>query len=150
MKTRTIPILIMSLLFCATMPARADAQGDASALSTVSALPIASVVVAGSTAASVVVALPLALSVSGAVLVIKTVELSARGAICLLERVSDGASVAVELVAGSVAVGSLAAGTVVTVSVVGAGAILSVAGEAIAFVPNRLGRALMHNERLTN
>ncbi len=36
-----------------------------------------------------------------------------------------------------------------TVSTIGAGIILSAAGEAIAFVPNALGRALLHNERLT-
>ena len=39
-------------------------------------------------------------------------------------------------------------GTVVTSSVIGTGVILSVAGEALAFVPNALGRALLHNERL--
>jgi len=27
--------------------------------------------------------------------------------------------------------------------------VLSIAGAAIAFVPNELGRALLHNERLT-
>jgi hypothetical protein len=37
----------------------------------------------------------------------------------------------------------------VVVSVVGAGVVLSAAGEAIAFIPNALGRALLHNERLT-
>jgi len=41
-----------------------------------------------------------------------------------------------------------AVGTVVTCSVIGTGVILSVAGEALAFVPNALGRALLHNERL--
>ena len=35
------------------------------------------------------------------------------------------------------------------VTVVTAGVILSAAGEAIAFIPNALGRALLHNERLT-
>ena len=44
---------------------------------------------------------------------------------------------------------SLVAGTVVTASVIGAGVVLSAAGEAIAFVPNAIGRALLHNERLT-
>ena len=32
--------------------------------------------------------------------------------------------------------------------VIGTGVVLSVAGEAIAFVPNAIGRALLHNERL--
>jgi hypothetical protein len=43
----------------------------------------------------------------------------------------------------------MVAGTAVVVSVVGAGVVLSAAGEAIAFIPNALGRALLHNERLT-
>jgi hypothetical protein len=37
----------------------------------------------------------------------------------------------------------------VVVSVVSTGVVLSAAGEAVAFVPNALGRALLHNERLT-
>jgi hypothetical protein len=37
---------------------------------------------------------------------------------------------------------------VVACSVIGTGAVLSVAGEVLAFVPNALGQALLHNERL--
>ena len=44
---------------------------------------------------------------------------------------------------------AMTAGSLVTVSVIGAGVVLSAAGEAIAFLPNALGRALLHNERLT-
>jgi len=36
----------------------------------------------------------------------------------------------------------------VVVSVAGTGVILSAAGEAIAFIPNAMGRALLHNERV--
>ena len=131
------------------LPLRAHAQSEASALSAVSALPLASVVVVGSAAATAVVAVPVALSTAGAVLIVKTIELSARGAVCVLERVSDGARASVEIAGRAGANVSLAAGTVVTVSVIGAGVVLSAAGEAIAFVPNALGRALLHNERLT-
>ena len=66
-----------------------------------------------------------------------------------LERASDGAIASIEL-AGRVAErGSLAVGRSVEVSVVGAGVVLSAMGELIAFVPNELGRALLHNERIT-
>ena len=41
-------------------------------------------------------------------------------------------------------------GTVVAVSVIGAGVVLSAAGEVLCFIPNELGRALLHNERITN
>ena len=36
------------------------------------------------------------------------------------------------------------------VIIIGAGVVLSAAGEAIAFIPNALGRALLHNERVSN
>ena len=133
-------------------------NGDGlSAISTLSALPIASVLVIGGAvgasavgASTAAVALPVALAVSGAVLVVKSVEVSARGTICVLERASDGATATLEI-AGRVAERvTLRTGQTMQISVVGAGAVLSVAGAAIAFVPSELGRALLHNERLTN
>ena len=124
----------------------AQAQSEASALSAVSALPLASVVVG----TSAVVAVPVVLLTAGAVLVVKTVQSTARGTVYVLERASDGAQTSVEVVGKGVAGASLVAGAAVTVSVIGAGVVLSAAGEAIAFIPNALGRALLHNERVTN
>ncbi|HSV46356.1 MAG TPA: hypothetical protein VLJ58_11255 [Ramlibacter sp.] len=135
-------LAMSALAWC--LPVRA--HNEASALSAVSALPLASVVVG----ASAVAAVPVLLSAGGTVLVVKAVEVSARGTVYLLERASDGARVSVEIAAGAAGQLSLAAGTVLAVTVVGSGVILSAAGEAIAFVPNALGRALLHNERLTN
>ena len=40
-------------------------------------------------------------------------------------------------------------GTAVAVSVIGAGVVLSAAGEVLCFIPNELGARLLHNERLT-
>jgi hypothetical protein len=77
------------------------------------------------------------------------VEVGALSTVYVLERASDGARVSVEVAGRGAAQASVAAGALVTVSVIGAGVILSAAGEAIAFVPNGLGRALLHNERLT-
>ena len=39
-------------------------------------------------------------------------------------------------------------GTVVACSVIGTGVVLSAAGQVLAFVPNALGQALLHNERV--
>jgi hypothetical protein len=111
---------------------------------------VASLVVGSGAAASAVVALPVALSTVGAVLVVRTVESTARGTVVLLERASDGAQASIELGARAAGGVSLAVGTVVTVSAIGAGVLLSAAGEVIAFIPNALGRALLHNERLTH
>jgi hypothetical protein len=62
---------------------------------------------------------------------------------------SDGARVSVEVTGRMANSASVAAGSTMVVSVISAGVILSAAGEAIAFIPNALGRALLHNERLT-
>jgi hypothetical protein len=111
---------------------------------------VASVVVGASAAAGAVVAVPVVLSTAGAALVVKVVEVSARGTVYVLERASDGARASIEVVGKGLAGASVVAGTLVTVSVIGAGVVLSAAGQAIAFIPNELGRALLHNERLTD
>jgi hypothetical protein len=136
-----------ALAFCAALSLatapQAYAQSEASLV--LSALPIASVVVAGA-----VVAVPVILSTAGAVLVVKAVESTARGTVYVLERASDGARASIELTGKAVQGTSIVAGTALTVSVIGAGVVLSALGEAIAFIPNELGRSLLHNERLTN
>lgn len=148
-------MLLAASLSAALVTGPARAQSEASLV--LSALPVASVVgtgsaVAGSAAAGAVAvsAVPAALAVSGAVLVVKAVEVSARGTVIVLERASDGARASVAL-SGRVASDVVAGvGTVVAVSVIGAGVLLSAAGEVLCFIPNELGRALLHNERLTH
>ena len=150
MKNRLAAYLIAALTLGGSAASfNAQAQSEASALRAVSALPVASVVVGTSAAAGSVVAIPVVLSTAGTVLVVKAVESTARGTLYVLERASDGARVSIEVVGKGVAGVSMVAGTAVVVSVVGAGVVLSAAGEAIAFIPNALGRALLHNERLT-
>ena len=137
------PTRLSRALLVAAAPARAQSEASAA----LSMLPVASVVgtaSVASAAAGAVVAVPAALSVGGAVLTVKAVEASATGTVYQLERVSDGAQASVRL-AGRAAHG---VGTVVACSVIGTGVVLSAAGEVLAFVPNALGRALLHNERL--
>jgi hypothetical protein len=146
MKTHLIASLLAASAFLAvSLPNQAHAQSEASALSAISALPLASVVVGG----SAVVAVPVILSAAGATLVVRFVEVSARGTVFILERASDGARVSLEISGAGLAAASLATGSIVTTSIIGAGIVLSAAGEAIAFLPNELGRALLSNERLT-
>ena len=83
-------------------------------------------------------------------LVVKSIEITARGTLCVLERASDGARVSLEFAGRSFERTVLSVGKSVQLSVLASGTVLSVLGEAIAFVPNELGRALLHNERLTN
>nr|WP_315465033.1 hypothetical protein [uncultured Rhodoferax sp.] len=128
------------------MPFYAYSQTDASAQSAVSAMPLASVVGAS---AGAVLAIPVAFSTAGAVLVIKGVEASAKGTVYVLERMSDGARASVEVSGKAASAVSTAVGTVVYVSVISAGVVLSVAGTVIAFIPNEIGKALLHNERVS-
>jgi hypothetical protein len=145
--------LALALTLGFSMPA-AHAQSEASLM--LSALPVASVVgaastVAGSAAvgAAALSVVPAALSVTGAVLVVKAVEVTARGTLFLLERASDGAVASVEITGRTASAVVAGVGTAVTVSVVSTGVLLSTAGEVLAFIPNELGRALLHNERIT-
>lgn len=127
------PVLVAAALAAAlhAVPARAHGPSDASVLS---ALPVA-----------VSVAAPVALFSAGAVLTVVAVEASAAGTVWVLERASDGARASVRL-SGAV---SAAAGTVVAVTALSTGWLLSAAGEAICFVPNTLGAALLYHERVT-
>ena len=133
---RALCAWLASAMLLAPLSARAaDASAAASALS---ALPVA-----------MVVAAPAALLSGGAQLSVVAVEASADGTVWVLQRASDGARASLRL-AGQVAGGaSVAAGTVITVTVLRTGLLLSAAGQALAFVPNAVGAALMHNERVT-
>lgn len=150
MKNKVASVLVAAIFIAGTTTTfNAQAQAELSAVSALSALPVASVVVGASAAVGAVVAVPVVLSTAGAVLVVKTVESTARGSLYVLERASDGARASIEVLGRGVAGASIVAGASVLVTVVAAGTVLSVAGEAIAFIPNALGRALLHNERLT-
>ena len=136
-----------AVLIGASSPALAQSNASMG----VSLLPVASVLVTGAIAGAVsrtAVAVPVALAVSGAVLTIKAVEVSAHGTVYVLQRASDGATASVRLSEGAVssAVGSV--GTALVTTGIASGTILSAAGEAIAFVPNEAGQALLHSERL--
>lgn len=82
-------------------------------------------------------------------MLVKSVEASAKGTVYVFERVSDGSRASVEVLSKGVGAASLAVGTVATVSAIGAGIIVSAAGQVIAFIPNEIGKALLHSERVT-
>lgn len=116
-----------------------------------SLLPIASVgMVAGSATGSsdAVIGIPLLLSAGTASLVVEGVEASAQGVKYVLKNTADGVSVVVEVSANAVGTASVAVGSVVKTSAISAGVILSSAGKVLAFIPNEIGKALLHNERL--
>lgn len=140
--------LLLTGCLTLTLGCAAVAQTDASAASALSAFPLASAWVGSQAAASVAEAASV-LAGATATLVVKTVESTARGTLFVLERASDGARISVEIVGKGVGAVSVVTGAVVTSSVISAGIVLSIAGEVVAFIPNELGRALLHNEQLT-
>ena len=116
----------------------AGAQTTISEASALSALPIA-----------VSVAAPVMILSAGATLVVVAVEATSTGTLWVLERASDCARASVRLAGQGIAGVSLAAGTIVVATALSTGWVLSAAGQAIAFVPNEIGRALLYNERIT-
>ena len=123
---------ILAFIVVTTISVNAHAQGsEASALS---ALPIGLLSVA-----------PVVIVASGANLTVRAVEASADGTTWVLERAADGVRASVKFAGNA----SVAVGTSVVVTAVAAGTVLSVAGQVIAFIPNEIGAALLHNERVT-
>ncbi|RVT50067.1 hypothetical protein [Rubrivivax albus] len=126
-------LVALGLALVLVQPTGAWAHGG-SELSTLSALPVA-----------LSVAVPAGLLVSGAAFTVIAVQGASDASVWVLERASDGARFSLHLSAGASAV----VGGTVVVSAVAAGWVLSAAGEALCFIPNELGRALLHDERLT-
>ncbi len=130
---------LIAAALSAALVSSARAHADASeASASLSMLPIA-----------VSVAAPSMILGAGAVLTVVSIEASATGTVWLLERASDGARATLHF-SGHVAQGAaLSVGGAVMVTALASGVVLSAAGQAIAFIPNELGRALLHNERIT-
>lgn len=119
------------------MPA-AQAHGDPSEASAISALPVA-----------LSVAAPAMLLSAGATLSLVAVEASAEGTVWIVERASDGARASLRFSGKLAQSALLSTGTAIVVTAISAGHVLSAAGQAIAFVPSEIGRALMHHEAIT-
>jgi hypothetical protein len=112
---------------------------DASAASALSLLmPVA-----------VSVAVPATFLSAGAAFTVVAVEASAIGTVWVVERASDGMRASFHFAAHAGEASLVAVGSAITVTALSAGWVLSVAGEVLVFIPNEIGRALMHNERLT-
>lgn len=139
----------MVLLSAGNLAIAQNAPTGASTLSALSALPIASALEESAASAKASAQVPLAFSEAGATLVVRAVDASANATVYVLERVSDGTRASIRVsrtVAGNV---SVAVGTSVLVSAHAAGTILTASGKVLAFVPNAVGHALLHNEQVT-
>jgi hypothetical protein len=136
--TRLIAAAACAALLAGTAAAPARAHGGLSEASALSMLPLA-----------VSVAAPALVLSAGAGLTIVAVHASGEATVWVLERASDGARASVTVSGAALGGASLLVGTAVAVTALSAGWVLSAAGQVIAFVPNEIGKALLHNERIT-
>lgn len=86
------------------------------------------------------------LAASGSV-VVGSVEVSAEGTVLVLETAGGSARTALRLSGQAARSLSLAAGAAVEVSVTATGYLLIASGQLIAFIPNEVGKALLHHSR---
>ena len=94
------------------------------------------------------VSAPVMLVAGASMMTVVAIDVVAEGTVWVLQRASDGARIVVKWSTLSVGMASVAVGTVITVTAVSAGWVLSTAGEVLALIPNTLGKALLHHERV--
>ena len=129
-----------TLAIAAALAVHATAQGQSSSseLSEASLVPVA-----------ISVALPVVLLAGVGSIVVTGVEASAEGTVWVVENVVDGAKGSICFAGRAVGAAAIAVGTVVVVTVVATGMVLSAAGHVIAFIPNEIGRTLSYNQRVS-
>lgn len=141
----TMKILFPALMLCLacavpTVAAARDDQGS-TALSNASGL-----IAEGS--ATVVGGSLSAVAASGTV-VVESVQVAGNASIVVLRGVSNAAGATLRLSGDAIAGASLVAGGSVALVAVSTGYVLVAAGEVLAFVPNEIGRALLHHTRVS-
>jgi hypothetical protein len=124
--------LLSTIVFCA-IAASAPAHAD-SDLST--GLSVGS---------AVVLAGPLSVLAGAGSIVVASVETVADGVVLVLKNSATGSQAVVKLGAQGAKGLSLAAGSVVEVTVMSTGYLLGQSGKAIAFIPNEIGKSLLHH-----
>lgn len=80
--------------------------------------------------------------------VIESVKASTTGVVMVLHASGDAASLTLQLSGEVIQHAALASGTLIEISAVSTGHLLIAAGKAIAFIPNELGKALLHHEQI--
>ena len=120
-----------------TASARAEAQSSTE-LSEASLVPVA-----------ISVALPVVLVAGAGSIVVTGVEASAQGTVWIVENVADGVKGSICFAGRLIGTAGVAVGTVIVVTAVSTGMVLSTAGRVIAFIPNEIGRSLSYNQRVS-
>jgi hypothetical protein len=134
-------LLLISLLSLATANVfAANGAGESSELSRASE--------ALSGAAGVIVLGSMSAVAASGYVVVASVETLADGSVIVLKGASDAATATVKLSAKAAEGLSRAVGQAVTVTAISTGYVLVMSGQAIAFIPNEVGQALIHHSRV--
>ena len=131
-------IAAVALAFSLVAAGTARAQSNVSRLSEESLVPVA-----------ISVALPVVVVGGVGSIVVTGVQASADGVVWFVENVADGVKGSIRFAGRAVGTLAIAVGTVVVVTVVATGMVLSAAGHVIAFIPNEIGRSLSYNQRVS-
>ena len=129
----------LALTLSATLPGLAHADGSRNLSRGSEGLSEGSAVVVGGTLSM--------LAGSGAV-VIASVETVGEGIVVVLKGASEAGGASIQMSAKAAEGLSLAAGTVVSVVAMSTGHMLVLSGKAIAFIPNEVGKALLHHSKV--
>ena len=129
---------ILAIAAVLAVHATGHAESTASEVSGASMIPVA-----------ISVTLPVVLVAGVGSVVVTGVEASAQGTVWLVENVADGVKGSICFAGQAVGASAVAVGTVVVVTVVATGRVLSAAGRVIAFIPNEIGRSLSYNQRVS-
>lgn len=90
----------------------------------------------------------LSMLVASGQVIVASVEAVGEGIIIVLKGASEAGSASIQLSAQAAQGLSLAAGTVVSIIALSTGHVLVLAGKALAFIPNELGKALLHHSEV--
>jgi hypothetical protein len=130
---------LVAMTAAASLAASAEAHpGSSSELSEASLVPVA-----------ISVALPIVLVAGVGSIVVTGVEASAQGTVWIVENVADGVKGSICFAGQVVGAAAVSVGSVIVVTAVATGMVLSAAGHVIAFIPNEIGRTLSYNQRVS-
>ncbi len=97
---------------------------------------------------AVVVAGSMSMLVASGQVVVASVETVGEGIVIVLKGASEAGGASIQMSTQAAKGLSLAAGTVVNVVALSTGHMLVLSGKAIAFIPNELGKALLHHSKV--
>ena len=97
---------------------------------------------------AVVVAGSMSMLVASGQVVVASVETVGEGIVIVLKGASEAGGASIQMSTQAAKGLSLAAGTVVNVVALSTGHMLVLSGKAIAFIPNELGKTLLHHSKV--